>query len=67
MLTVDLHVDVGNSLSKSEHTVVDLGHGGAPRLVSTNHVEQWRWVRSYLDREGLHSTLSSYDRKAVSD
>jgi hypothetical protein len=25
---------VGHSLSKSEHTVIDLGHGGAPRLVS---------------------------------
>jgi hypothetical protein len=25
---------VGSSLSKSEHTVIDLGHGGAPRLVS---------------------------------
>jgi len=24
----------GSSLSKSEHTVVDLGHGGTPRLVS---------------------------------
>jgi hypothetical protein len=24
----------GSSLSKSEHTVIDLGHGGAPRLVS---------------------------------
>lgn len=34
MLTVDLCVVVGSSLSKSEHTVVDLGHGGAPRLVS---------------------------------
>jgi hypothetical protein len=27
-------LDTGSSLSKSEHTVVDLGHGGAPRLVS---------------------------------
>jgi hypothetical protein len=25
---------IGSSLSKSEHTVVDLGHGGTPRLVS---------------------------------
>ncbi|KAM0704312.1 hypothetical protein Q7P35_008545 [Cladosporium inversicolor] len=25
---------LGSSLSKSEHTVVDLGHGGTPRLVS---------------------------------
>jgi hypothetical protein len=34
VLTCDFSFATGSSLSKSEHTVVDLGHGGAPRLVS---------------------------------
>lgn len=48
---------LGNSLSKSEHTVVDLGHGGAPRLVSCVKSSQgfdWNqelFLPSYADYE----------------
>jgi len=48
---------LGSSLSKSEHTVIDLGHGGAPRLVSCVKSSQgfdWNqelFLPSYADYE----------------